>query len=67
MEATFTVYEVAKLLKVHPVTVRNLMYQGVIEYVKVGRSVRVTQAELDRLLKARNAKKAMKAMEAKTK
>jgi excisionase family DNA binding protein len=62
MEATFTVYEVAKLLKVHPVTVRNLMYQGVIEYVKVGRSVRVTQAELDRLLTARKRK-----MEAKTK
>ena len=62
MEATLTVPEVARILRVHPVTVRNLMYQGIIEYVKVGRSVRVTQAELDRLLTARKRK-----MEAKTK
>jgi excisionase family DNA binding protein len=51
MKTLFTVTEVARILRLHPVTVRNLMYKGVIPYCKVGRSVRVKESDLEKILR----------------
>jgi len=45
-----TVAEVAKLLKLNPQTVRNWIDQGTLAAVRVGRRVRVTRADLERVI-----------------
>jgi excisionase family DNA binding protein len=45
-----TVAEVAKLLKVNPQTVRNWIDQGKLAAVRVGRRVRITRADLERVI-----------------
>ena len=45
-----TVHEVAALLKLNPQTVRNWIDQGKLAAVHVGRRVRITRADLDRVI-----------------
>lgn len=45
---TYTVEEVAKMLKVSAATVRRLVKQGEIEAFMVGNQYRITQEALDR-------------------
>jgi excisionase family DNA binding protein len=45
-----TVAEVAALLKLNPQTVRNWIDQGTLAAVRVGRRVRVTRADLERVI-----------------
>jgi excisionase family DNA binding protein len=45
-----TVAEVATLLKLNPQTVRNWIDQGTLAAVRVGRRVRVTRADLERVI-----------------
>lgn len=47
----YRVNEVAKELRVHPVTVREWISQGRVKAVKVGSTWRISQEELDRLKK----------------
>lgn len=47
---TYTVEEVAKILKVSTSTVRKLIKSGKLEAIEVGNQYRVTEEELDRFL-----------------
>jgi excisionase family DNA binding protein len=47
-----TVAEVATLLKLNPQTVRNWISAGQLPAVRIGRRVRVTRADLDRVMEA---------------
>ena len=47
-----TVAEVATLLKLNPQTVRNWISAGQLPAVRIGRRVRVTRADLDRVVEA---------------
>lgn len=47
-----TVQQTAEKLSVAVVTVRTWMAQGKIEYVKLGRAVRVPESEIRRLIAA---------------
>lgn len=46
----YTIKEAADILKVHWQTVRNLIKQGRLESSKVGKSVRLRQSDLDKLV-----------------
>jgi excisionase family DNA binding protein len=48
-ERLLTVNEVAERLRVHPITVRRHIKAGRLRAVRIGRSVRVSEAELSRL------------------
>lgn len=50
METIYTVEEVATILKVSVATIRAWIQQKKIEFIKVGKSVRIKQSEVDRLL-----------------
>jgi excisionase family DNA binding protein len=50
METIYKINEVAKILKVHPITVRNLIKRGVLPYVKIGGSIRIKESDLKELL-----------------
>lgn len=50
MEKLYTVLEVANILKVSVATVRYWIKLKKINYIKVGKSVRIKQIEIDRLL-----------------
>jgi excisionase family DNA binding protein len=52
MEILYKVNEVAKILKVHPITVRNLIKRGILSHVKVGGSIRIRESDLKELLKS---------------
>jgi excisionase family DNA binding protein len=45
-----TVHEVAALLKLNPQTVRNWIDNGQLPAIRVGRRVRITRADLERVL-----------------
>ena len=45
-----TVNEIAEHLKLNPQTVRNWIDQGALRAVRIGRRVRVSRAEMDRIL-----------------
>lgn len=47
---TYTVKQVSEVLQVAPITVYRLISRGEIDTVRIGRSVRITQSELDRLM-----------------
>ena len=49
-ETFLTVQEIAELLKVNPQTVRNWIDTGRLPAIRIGRRVRVRQADLDRIL-----------------
>jgi excisionase family DNA binding protein len=61
MEILYKVNEVAQILKIHPITVRNLINKGVIPHVKVGGSIRIKESDLKALLK--NAQKSEENLE----
>jgi len=48
---TYTIEEVAKILRVSPQTVRNLVRQGKLKAFKVGIQLRVKQVDLDEFKK----------------
>ena len=48
---TYTIEEVAKILRVSPQTVRNLVRQGKLKAFKVGIQLRVKQVDLDEFMK----------------
>lgn len=50
METIYTVEEVATILKVSVATIRAWIRQKKIKFIKVGKSVRFKQSEIDRLL-----------------
>ena len=54
MESLLTCVEVAKALRVKPNTVRIWTMKGILPCVRMGRSVRYRQSELDRWLDARS-------------
>jgi excisionase family DNA binding protein len=51
----FTVAEAARLLSVHPMTIRRAIETGEIPAVRVRRAVRIPGASLDNLLDAARA------------
>ncbi len=46
----YTIREVAKLLRVNPRTVENLILTGQLSATKVGRQWRISQSQLDEYL-----------------
>ena len=46
-EISYTTIEAAKILKVHPLTVRRMFARGVIEYFKIGREYRIRKSVLE--------------------
>lgn len=48
---TYTVKQIAEMLRVHVVTVRTQIQRGNIKAVKVGRHYLIFEDEVDRLLK----------------
>lgn len=44
----YTPHEAAELLLLHPETVRRFVREGLIQAVKIGRSVRIERTELER-------------------
>jgi excisionase family DNA binding protein len=53
-----TVYEVAALLRLNAQTIRNWIDAGQLPAVRIGRRVRVTRADLDRVMEAGYSSKA---------
>jgi len=49
-DSLLTVDDIARILKLNPQTVRNWIDRGYLRAIRIGRNVRVTQAEFDRLL-----------------
>ena len=49
-ESLLTVDDIARILKLNPQTVRNWIDRGYLGAIRIGRSVRVTRAEFDRLI-----------------
>ena len=50
MEELMSVDEVAKMLKVHSMTVRRMIYKGELEAHKVGANVRISKEDLSKYL-----------------
>jgi excisionase family DNA binding protein len=50
MEELMSVDEVAKMLKVHAMTVRRMIYKGKLEAHKVGANVRISKEDLSKYL-----------------
>jgi len=51
MERVYTVNEAAQYLALKPSTIRKMIFQRRIPKVKLGRAVRVRQADLEAILK----------------
>jgi excisionase family DNA binding protein len=51
-ESLLTIDDIARILKLNPQTVRNWIDQGYLRAFRIGRKVRVTRAEFDRLIEA---------------
>lgn len=49
-DSLLTVDDIARILKLSPQTVRNWIDQGYLRATRIGRNVRVTRGEFDRLL-----------------
>ena len=49
-DSLLTVDDIARILKLNPQTVRNWIDQGYLRAIRIGRNVRVTRAEFDRLI-----------------
>jgi excisionase family DNA binding protein len=49
-DSLLTVDDIARTLKLNPQTVRNWIDQGYLRAIRIGRNVRVTHAEFDRLI-----------------
>ena len=47
---TYTVKQVSEILQVTPMTVYRLVSRGELDAVRIGRNVRISQSELDRLM-----------------
>lgn len=52
-EKLYTVKEAAEIINFKPQSVRNAIYDGRIKTVKILGAIRITQSELDRLIKER--------------
>lgn len=50
IENLMSVEEVAKMLKVHSMTVRRMIYKGKLEAHKVGTNIRISKEDLDKYL-----------------
>lgn len=50
MPEVFTPNEVAELLKCNPKTIRRLFDRGDLEFIRLGRHLRVTRPQLERFL-----------------
>lgn len=46
-----TVKEVAKILKVHPITIYRWTERGKLKAVRIGRSIRIREKDLHNLIK----------------
>ena len=49
-DSLLTVADIARILKLNPQTVRNWLDAGYLRAIRIGRNVRVTQAEFNRLI-----------------
>jgi excisionase family DNA binding protein len=49
-DSLLTVDDIARILKLNPQTVRNWIDRGFLRAIRIGRNVRVTRAEFDRLI-----------------
>jgi excisionase family DNA binding protein len=49
-DSLLTVDDIARVLKLNPQTVRNWIDHGYLGAIRIGRNVRVTRAEFDRLI-----------------
>ena len=52
----YTIPETAKLLKVHENTIYNMVRRGEIEHYKIGKQIRISSAELEKLKVERTKK-----------
>jgi excisionase family DNA binding protein len=51
MEKIYTVKEVAEILNMAEITIRQWMGRGQLNFIRIGtKAVRITQSELDRIL-----------------
>ena len=50
LEQTFTVSEVAKIIKKHPDTVREMIRANQIKAVRIGRTYRVRKSVVEKLI-----------------
>jgi excisionase family DNA binding protein len=56
MKEYLTRPEVADLLRVHPLTIRNWIIEDGLPIIRMGRSVRISRVELDRWIEARTTR-----------
>lgn len=49
-EQVYSIEETARLLRVHPDTIRRMLKAGTLRHSKVGKQYRIPQSEIDRLL-----------------
>lgn len=52
----YTIPETAELLKVHENTIYNMVRRGEIEHYKIGKQIRISSAELEKLKVERTKK-----------
>ena len=55
LEASLTVQEVAKLLRMSRQTIYNLTREGAIPHFRIGTKVRFNRADIDVLMKSKTA------------
>lgn len=53
LEASLTVQEVAKLLRMSRQTIYNLIREGAIPHFRIGNKVRFNRADIDALMQAK--------------
>lgn len=54
---TYSIKEVAEILKVHEVTIRRKLQSSKISHLKLGKTVRFTQEQLDEYISASTVEK----------
>lgn len=50
-----TVKEVAQSLRMHPITVYRLVQKGELKVVRIGKAIRIEEADLKKFIKSRKA------------
>ncbi len=56
MEKLLTTEEVAKILRIHPTTIRNYIRAGKLKASKVGKAFRITEKDIEQFLAERSSR-----------